>query len=109
MALQHAKPGEVVDLRPLGPQLKQARTAAIVKSDSFEVVRLIVHAGSTIPAHEVARAIMLHCLEGRVRLGLSSSSLELSAGEWVYLEGAERHSVTGIEDASVLLTILLDR
>lgn len=45
MAVHHAGSGEVVDLRPLGGKLHDARTTAIVKSDSFEAVRLIVPAG----------------------------------------------------------------
>ena len=32
MALTHAQPGEVVDLRPLGPALAEAKTTALVKS-----------------------------------------------------------------------------
>ena len=51
---------------------------------------------------------MLHCLEGRVKLGLTESALELSAHQWIYLEGGTIHSVTGIEESSLLLTILLD-
>lgn len=108
MALHHASPGEPVDLRPLGPELKNAQTAAIVKSELFEAVHLIVHAGANIPDHSVAGPIMLHCLEGRVLLGLAGSELDLSAGHWVFLEGCEPYSVTGIEDSSLLLTILFD-
>lgn len=107
MALQHAKPGEIVDLRPLGEKLKDAKTAAIIKSEKFEAVRLIVLAGTEILPHKVPGNIMLHCLEGSVALGLSGSSFILSAGEWVYLSGGEMHSVKGIEDSSLLLTILL--
>ena len=31
MALHHVKSGEPVDLQPLGPNLKNAKTAAIIK------------------------------------------------------------------------------
>lgn len=51
---------------------------------------------------------MLHCLEGRVKLGLTESALELSAHQWIYFEGGTIHSVTGIEESSLLFTILLD-
>lgn len=108
MALHHAKPGEVVDLQPLGPKLKETKSTAIIKSGAFETIRLIVHAGAEMPAHEVAGNITLHCLEGRVKIGLHDSSFDLKANEWVYLEGGESHSVKGIEDSSLLLTILLD-
>ncbi len=106
MGLHHAKPGEVVDLGPLGDKLNNVKTAAIVKSDNFEAVRLVVLAGTEIPPHKVPGAIMLHCLEGRVSLGLANSTVMLSAGEWVYLTGGETHSVKGIQDSSLLLTIL---
>jgi quercetin dioxygenase-like cupin family protein len=33
----------------------------------------------------------------------------LNAGEWVYLDGGEPHSVKGIEDSSLLLTILFEK
>lgn len=106
MALQHAKAREIVDLRPLGAKLKGVKTAAIVRSERFEAVRLIVLAGTEIPPHKVPGNIMLHCLEGRVSLGLVDSSVVLNADEWVYLDGGEMHSVKGIEDSCLLLTIL---
>jgi quercetin dioxygenase-like cupin family protein len=109
MAIHHASPGEVVDLRPLGEALSRARTTAIVKSEAFEAVRLIVHAGTEIDAHQVPGPIMLHCLEGRVILGLDATSLELSAGQWIYLDGGAKHSVRGIENSSLLLTILFGK
>ena len=108
MALHHAKPGEVVDLRPLGGGLRDARTTAIVKSRTFEVVRLVVPAGAEISPHKVPGAITLHCLEGRAVLGLASSEIELKAGEWLYLDGGEAHSVKGLEESCLLLTILFE-
>lgn len=109
MAMHHAGPGEVVDLQPLGDGLRSARTTAIVKGDAFEAVRLVVLAGREIPPHQVAGTIMLHCLEGRVVLGLADAALELAAGQWLFLDGGVQHSVRGIEDSSLLLTILFER
>lgn len=108
MALRHASPGDVVDLRPLGEGLADARSSAIVRTPSFEAMRLVVLAGAEIPTHKVPGRITLHCIEGRVRLGLTDASRELSAGDWLYLEGHEPHSVRGVEDASLLLTILFE-
>lgn len=106
MALHHAIPGEVVDLQPLGTRLKDAKSSAIIKSEHFEAVRLIVQAGAEWPVHEVAGDITLLCLEGRVELGLGSSAVELKADQWICLSGGQPHSVRGIEDSSLLLTIL---
>jgi quercetin dioxygenase-like cupin family protein len=109
MAMHHAKPGEIVSLRPLGSALTTTKTTALVKSDTFEAVRLVVLAGTEIPAHQVSGRITLHCLEGRVLLGLDDESVELAAGDWIFLDGGKRHSVKGVEDSSLLLTILFDR
>lgn len=109
MPLHHAKPGEAVDLRPLGAELPNTGTTALVKTESFEAVRLIVKAGAEVPPHQVAGNVTLHCLEGRVVLGLQDAALDLPVGKWVYLDGGTRHSVKAIEDSSLLLTILFDR
>ncbi len=109
MALKHARAGEIVDLRPFSGSIGEARTAAIVKTNEFEAVRLVVAAGSQIPPHKVPGQITLHCLEGHVELGLEGERLELRAGDWVYLDGGAVHALKGIEDASLLLTILLGR
>jgi quercetin dioxygenase-like cupin family protein len=108
MALKHAGPGEVVDLRPLGDDMGGAKTRAIVRTRSFEAVRLVVPAGTEIPSHRVEGEITLHCIEGHARLGLADGTVDLRRGDWVYLAGGTPHSVHGIEDASLLLTILFD-
>src|SRR5690242_5885937 len=106
MAVKHASSGEIIDLAPLQNRLANARTKALVKAGSFEAVRLIVHKDSEIAPHQVAGAITLHCLEGRVLVGLDRGDLDLAAGQWLYLEGSVRHSLRGIEDSSLLLTIV---
>lgn len=108
MALNHAKPSEVVDLAPIGLGLRQAKTAALVKAHHFEAIRLIVHAGTEIPQHKVSGEITLHCLEGHVELGIDPDPIVLKANDWVYLEGSVPHSVKAIKDSSVLLTIFLN-
>lgn len=108
MALKHAAPGEVVDLRPLGPRLSAARTHAIVRTSSFEAARLVVPAGVEIPSHRVPGRITLQCIEGHAELVLSDETIDLRAGDWVYLDSDEPHSVRGIEDASLILTILFE-
>ena len=107
MALHHAHPGEIVDLGPKGSGLGQAKTTAIIKTDHFEAVRLIVHAGSEIRQHKVPGEITLHCLEGHVELGVDPIPIVLKANEWVYLEGGVPHSIKAIMDSSLLLTIFL--
>ena len=107
MAVPHATPGQAIDIRPLGPALSRTVTTTLVKTDRLEVIRLVVPAGKEIPSHKVAGEITVQCLEGRVAFTAQGDTRELQAGQMCYLSGGEEHSVKGIEDASVLVTILL--
>ncbi len=103
MALHHARPGEVVQLTGLGGET----STALVKTDQFEAIHLVVKAGSTLPPHRVAGQFTLHCLTGCVRLSLpDEDGVTLAAGDWLYLDRAEEHGVEGVEDSTLLLTIL---
>ena len=107
MAIPHAKSGEVIDIRPLGPALAQAKTTTLVKTKTLEIIRLVIPAGKDIPEHHAPGEITVQCLEGRVVFTTGSTRRELAAGQMLYLSSAEPHSLHGLEDASVLVTILL--
>lgn len=107
MALERAESGEIVSLAPLRGDLSGAQTTAIVKSSTFEVIRLVVHAGERIPEHKVRGAITLHCLKGAVRLEHGATALALAADDWVFLDGGVMHAVAADTDSALLLTIML--
>jgi quercetin dioxygenase-like cupin family protein len=106
MAMQHVRPGEIYDLASSSSNPGNGFTVAIVKTKMFEAVRLVVRSGTSIKEHRFDGPITLHCLEGRVMLGLSEYSRELSDGQWLYLDGGTSHSISGVQDATLLLTIL---
>ena len=107
MAIPHAKPGEVVDVRPLGSALASAQTQTLVRTEQVEVIRLVVPAGKEIEEHQAKGEIVVHCLEGRVAFTAFGKAQHLEAGKLLYLPRGEPHSVKGIENASLLLTVLL--
>jgi quercetin dioxygenase-like cupin family protein len=107
MAIPHAKPGEKISVRPLGRGIAKAQTHTLIKTDTLEVIRLVVPAGKALPTHKVAGEITVQCLEGRVAFIAGESTEELAAGELLYLAGNEPHWLRGIEDATVVVTILL--
>jgi quercetin dioxygenase-like cupin family protein len=106
MALHHAAPGEKVHLASVR-DVAHARTAALVKTDGFEAAQLFVRAGETIAPHSVPGYSILHCLEGAVTVE-AGQDLQLKAGDWVYLDRGQQHSLSAIEDSSLLLTILFE-
>jgi quercetin dioxygenase-like cupin family protein len=105
MALPHAKPGEVVDVQPLGAALASAQTQTLLRAEQVEVRRLVVPAGKEIAEHKAKGEIVVYCLEGRVAYTAFGKAHHLEAGQLLYLPTGEPHSVRGIEDASLLLTV----
>ncbi len=107
MAIHHAQPGEVIDVRPLGSALAAAKTMTLLKTEHVEVVRLVMAVGKEISEHKAPGDITVHCLEGKVVFTALGKTHELQAGQMLYLDAGEPHSVRCIADASFLLTILL--
>ena len=109
MAIPHARPGEVVDVRPFGSALADSKTSTLFKTEDIEVVRIVMSAGKEISEHEAPGEIIVQCLEGRIAFTTMGKAKELAAGQLLHLAAEEPHSVKCFEDASFLLTILLNR
>lgn len=107
MAIPHAEPGDVIDVRPLGPALAGARSHALFKSADMEVIRLVLRTGQGLPPHEVAGDITLQCLEGRISFSCAAGLRELAAGQLIHATAKELHGLRALEDSSLLLTIVL--
>jgi quercetin dioxygenase-like cupin family protein len=107
MAIPHAKSGEVMDVRPLGPALTNSQTTTLAKTDSLEIIRLVIPQGKDIAEHRVAGEITIQCLEGHVIFNFGAQRRDLLAGQLLFLEGDQPHSLHAVEHSSVLVTILL--
>jgi quercetin dioxygenase-like cupin family protein len=96
-----------VDLQPAEESLSEARTTALVKNNTFEAIRLVLPRGSEVcHDHRVEGAITVQCLQGRAALTVGDATHDLRAGHWLYLLGNDPHTLRGIEDSLVLLTII---
>ena len=88
-------------------------SSALFKSEGLEVMRVVLPRGKSLPPHKVDGEITLHCLEGELELSVLRDGAEqrqrLRAGQLCYLEGGVVHGVTGVVDASALVTIVLKR
>ena len=77
-----------------------------VKDETFEAIRMVIPKGHEMSRHQVDGAITIYCLDGRIAFTAGGKTHDLKAGHWLFLLGNEPHSLVGIEDASVLLTIM---
>lgn len=109
MAISHAAPAQTIDIQPLSGKLATSRTIVLVKTPTLEVIRMVLQAGERHSKHHVPGEITVQCLEGRIIFGVEDVPHELKAGQMLYLAGGQSHYVQGIENASILLTILLQK
>ena len=119
MALEHLQAGQVANVQPYGAALAGASNTALFKSAELEVMRLVLPKGKTMPAHQVQSEITIQCIEGVVQIDASApapapeasgsrrSSATLQAGQLLYLPGGAPHALLALEDASVLVTIVV--
>lgn len=109
MAIEHALPGQAVNVQPLGSSLSTEKTTALFKSTDLEVMRLVLLAGKSLPPHKVPGEITIQCVEGSLDVTAEGRSHVLRAGHLLYLAGNVLHGVTALEDASALVTVALKK
>ncbi len=107
MALHHLASGEIANLRQPGGDALSTQSVALFKSEQLEVIRLRLPLGRSMPLHQVPGEITVQCLEGMLDFETPVGVQRLQAGQLLFLRGGVPHSLLAVEDASVLLTIVL--
>jgi quercetin dioxygenase-like cupin family protein len=107
MSQRIGRPGEVFDL---GPSNSGSSPAAVtlIETDDVKIVRLSLAQGKEIPPHTAPGVLLVHCVAGRVAFTALGQTRELRRDQVLYLPAGERHSVKGLDDATLLLTIVYD-
>ena len=109
MATKHASSGELIDLRPLGGSLDDSQSTTLLRDAQLKVMRLVMPTGKELHDHAVDGPITMQCLEGRIEVTAHGSSTTMHAGDLMYLASRVRHALRAIEDASMLVTIVVER
>ena len=109
MAIPHLASGEIADLQALGGETPRNQSTALFKTTQLEVMRLVLPTGRSMPLHAVAGEITVQCLEGCIEFTVPGRVQTLQAGQLLYLRGGEPHSLLALEDACVLVTIVLGK
>lgn len=91
---------------PLGDGVGTATSATLLKSAGLELIRLVIPAGKQIPPHRAPGEITVQCIEGHVAFERDGHTIELHAGDLLYLCPQELHAVKGLANSSVLVTRL---
>jgi quercetin dioxygenase-like cupin family protein len=109
MAIPHAPSGQAIDVQPFGERLSSEKSVALFKSEGLEVMRVVLLAGKSLPPHSVPGGITVQCIEGSIDVTAEGESHVLRAGQLLFLLGNVTHGVTALEDASALVTVVLQK
>ena len=107
MALPHAQPLDVISVRPLGPDLGNAVSTSLLKTDRLQLLHLVLPARQDQPPHHVDDECTIHCLEGDVEVVMAGGNRRLGPGQLVVLPGGQQHSLSARSNSAVLMTLLL--
>ncbi|MES2978247.1 MAG: cupin domain-containing protein [Pseudomonadota bacterium] len=107
MALPHAQPLDVIDVRPLADRLLETKSHSLLKTDKLQLMRVVLQQGEGMPPHHVEAEVVIECIEGRVTVTCPDRDCVLEAGQLVVLPPGEPHSFKGEENSSLLVTLLL--
>jgi quercetin dioxygenase-like cupin family protein len=102
----HVDAGEVVNLDQLRKDLDVGMTHALVRTETMEVIRIVLPKRKTINEHKVDGEISLQCLKGNFEFNFGNITRNLTKEDWLFLEKGVPHSLTANEDSVLLLTIL---
>jgi quercetin dioxygenase-like cupin family protein len=98
--------GHLIELQPIGESLGSEFTTTLIESNGVRIIRIVVPSGRNVPRHVGAGESILHCLEGCVELRTRDGKSAVKAGQLIYLRSDEPFSIYGIENSSLLLTVV---
>ncbi len=100
-------PGDVIDVRPLGPAMADSKHVSLLETDMLKIKRMVLPKGKELPEHKAPGEITVQCLEGHIAFTTAGTTFDLKPGQLVYLRTGSPHAVKAMEDSSFLLTIFL--
>lgn len=108
MALPHAQPLDIINVSPLGPDLREAVSTSLIKTDRLQLLHMVLPANKDQPEHHVEEECTIHCLEGDVEVVWPGGVRRLKPGNLVVLPARERHSLRARTNCAVLVTLILN-
>ena len=109
MALPHARPLDVIDIRPLGAALHDSVSTSLIKTDRLQLQHLVLPARHDQPEHHVDDECTIQCLEGDVELRMPGGTRRLGPGQIVVLPAGQVHALSARVASAVLVTLLLHK
>ena len=100
------QPRQIATIRSLDELRGGREVSVLLKSDEVRITQLVVQAGRDVPIHEAAGAMTLQGLDGHALVCVRNRWHELRPRQLLYLTVNEPFLIHGVEDSSLLLTII---
>jgi quercetin dioxygenase-like cupin family protein len=114
----HAISGEVLtfDLKADADDLLQRARAGkagraaktLVKEGPLRIALVALRKGVSLKEHEVAGAVSVQVLRGRLGLQAAARQLDLRSAQLVVLDASVRHVATAVSDCTMLISMSID-
>jgi quercetin dioxygenase-like cupin family protein len=107
MAIAHARPLDVISIRPLGPDLVATPSTSLVKTRRLQLLHQVLLAHQEQPRHHVDDESTIQCLEGVLEVVTDGVTQRLQGGDMLLVPAKTPHSLRARTDCAVLVTLLL--
>src|SRR5690606_16121613 len=77
----------------------------LIKQSGLSVVMTHLAPGAELAEHAAGGAATVQVIEGRVRVQLGDKEIEAAEGYLIGFDAGVRHSVTAVDDSTLLLTL----
>ncbi len=101
-----SKPGQVVDAWSTRSDAEPK--AVVLRTMHMEVMRLHLNRGAHFPTYEAQGEMTILCLQGRALVHALGCRHELHSGQLLYLLIREPFELYGLEESSLLITIICE-
>ena len=98
-----------VDLIERARTTRAGRTAkTLVKEGPLRITLVALRQGVSLQEHQVAGAVSIQALHGRVAVEADGSRSDLRAGQLLVLDADISHRATAVSDCAMLITMSMD-
>jgi len=78
----------------------------LITSDAVQLSRIVLTKGKELPEHTIDYPVIIQCIKGLIELRTTRATQSIGPGQLVHLIADDPHSIAGLDDSIVLLTIL---
>ena len=106
MSIPHVKSGQVINLEDRVETIETGHSRALVKTDDFEAMLMLLSNGQALPEHAVTGPFTVQCLRGEARFSINDQPRQLTPGDWLFVDTGLPYAVEAKSDCSLLITVV---